>query len=277
MTEVATLEKPKGGLIVRFGERYGLEPARVLETLKATAFKTDKPISNEQMMALMIVAERHALDPFTREIFAFPDKNGGIVPVVSVDGWARIVNEHPMMDGLKFGWDHTEGAMTCTMWRKDRSHPIEVTEYRSECDRGTPPWRSHPRRMMRHKALIQCARLAFGFAGIYDEDEARRIIAGDMPNVESPSTGAQRVREILAPNPSLAGAPGPFAEYIEEIGPDISPMTMADLMAALSNAPDFNSAVIVMDEARSAALTPSELAELTQVWHAKWQPTEEKE
>ena len=29
--------------------------------------------------------------------------------------------------------------------------------------------------MLRHKALIQCARVAFGFSGIYDEDEARRI------------------------------------------------------------------------------------------------------
>ena len=30
--------------------------------------------------------------------------------------------------------------------------------------------------MLRHKAMIQCARLAFGFVGIYDEDEAQRIV-----------------------------------------------------------------------------------------------------
>lgn len=29
--------------------------------------------------------------------------------------------------------------------------------------------------MLRHKAMIQCARIAFGFTGIYDEDEAQRI------------------------------------------------------------------------------------------------------
>jgi hypothetical protein len=29
--------------------------------------------------------------------------------------------------------------------------------------------------MLRHKAMIQCARLAFGFVGIFDEDEAERI------------------------------------------------------------------------------------------------------
>jgi len=30
--------------------------------------------------------------------------------------------------------------------------------------------------MLRHKALIQCARIAFGYAGFYDEDEAQGII-----------------------------------------------------------------------------------------------------
>jgi hypothetical protein len=30
--------------------------------------------------------------------------------------------------------------------------------------------------MLRHKAMIQCARIAFGFGGIYDQDEAERII-----------------------------------------------------------------------------------------------------
>jgi hypothetical protein len=32
-------------------------------------------------------------------------------------------------------------------------------------------------RMLRHKALIQAARLAFGFSGIYDQDEAERIVS----------------------------------------------------------------------------------------------------
>jgi len=30
--------------------------------------------------------------------------------------------------------------------------------------------------MLRHKAMIQCARLAFGYGGIYDQDEAERIV-----------------------------------------------------------------------------------------------------
>jgi hypothetical protein len=34
--------------------------------------------------------------------------------------------------------------------------------------------------MLRHKVLIQAARLAYGFTGIYDEDEAERIIERDV-------------------------------------------------------------------------------------------------
>ena len=35
--------------------------------------------------------------------------------------------------------------------------------------------------MHRHKAMIQAARLAFGFGGIYDEDEAQRIQTPETP------------------------------------------------------------------------------------------------
>ena len=43
----------------------------------------------------------------------------------------------------------------------------------------------HILRHVRHKAMIQCARLAFGFVGIYDEDEGERIIQGDATIVRS--------------------------------------------------------------------------------------------
>ena len=162
---------PRVSLVSKIAQRYSVEPAKLLDTLKATAFRGN--VSNEQMMALLIVADQHGLNPFTKEIYAFPDKQNGIVPVVGVDGWARIINEHPQFDGMGFTGDGSE--CVCTIWRKDRSHPIVVTEYLQECRRDTGPWRSHPMRMLRHKAMIQCARLAFGFAGIYDPDEAERV------------------------------------------------------------------------------------------------------
>lgn len=143
----------------------------LINTLKQTAFKGQ--VSDAQMTALLIIANQYSLNPWTKEVYAFPDKNNGIIPVVGVDGWSRIINSHPEFDGMKFEQDAE--SCTCIMFRKDRTHPVEVTEYMEECRRGAGPWQSHPRRMLRHKAMIQCARLAFGFGGIYDQDEAERI------------------------------------------------------------------------------------------------------
>lgn len=148
----------------------------LVATLKATAFKGGTQVSDAQMTALMVVANQYGLNPWTKEIYAFPDK-GGIVPVVGVDGWSRIINNHPQFDGIEFEQD--EQSCTAIIYRKDRTRPVKVTEYMAECKRAnTGPWQSHPRRMLRHKAMIQCARLAFGYTGIHDLDEAEQIAAG---------------------------------------------------------------------------------------------------
>ncbi|WP_423250171.1 phage recombination protein Bet [Burkholderia cenocepacia] len=160
-------------LAAKLAQRFGLEAnPEVLDILKATAFKGQ--VSDAQMSALLVVATQYSLNPFTKEIYAFPDSNNGIVPVVGVDGWARIINENPQFDGMEFTQDDEQ--CTCTIYRKDRTRPVSVTEYMSECKRGTKPWQSHPKRMLRHKAMIQCARMAFGYTGIYDQDEAERIV-----------------------------------------------------------------------------------------------------
>lgn len=151
----------------------------LIATLKATAFKGQ--VSDAQMTALLIVSQQYGLSPWTKEIYAFPDKNNGIVPVVGVDGWSRIINSHPQFDGMEFEQDAE--SCTCVIYRKDRGRPIKVTEWMNECKRGTGPWQSHPRRMLRHKAMIQCARLAFGFVGIYEQDEAERIIDAQVVEV----------------------------------------------------------------------------------------------
>lgn len=164
----------------------------LIETLKATAFKGQ--VSDAQMTALMVVANQYALNPWTKEIYAFPDKNNGIVPVVGVDGWSRIINSHPQFDGIEFEQD--EQSCTCIIFRKDRNRPIKVTEWMAECKRGTVPWQSHPKRMLRHKAMIQCARLAFGYGGIYDQDEAERIVEGQPQQRQPVDMGPAEVVEL---------------------------------------------------------------------------------
>ncbi len=124
--------------------------------------------------------------------------------MVGVDGWARIINEHPQFDGMEFAYDKEEGACTCKIYRKDRTHPTIVTEYMGECKRNTQPWQSHPTRMLRHKTLIQCARLAFGFAGIFDQDEAERVIEGSAAEVHVGHESDSRRPELIAKGESAA-------------------------------------------------------------------------
>lgn len=237
-------------LINKFADRYTLEPGNLLATLKHTAFKqrqSDPEPTNEEMAALLVVADQYGLNPFTREIFAFKDKYKGIVPVVSIDGWSRIINSHDQFDGMAFvtpGGDkklteeltrilglfpETKGNkelealryefeallkiipagdgdivapqggkrafswMTSVIYRKDRARPSHITEYFDEVyqePRGENkvhgPWQSHPKRFHRHKVLIQNGRITFGFAGIYDDDEADRIIQAQV--IEGQST-----------------------------------------------------------------------------------------
>lgn len=195
--------KTKVSLVEKMAGRFSIEPAKFLDTLKATAFKQadGSAPSNEQMAALLVVADQYGLNPFTREIYAFADKRAGIVPVVGVDGWSRIINDHPQSDGFEFKESEKivtpEGGKACPEWmeviihRKDRAHPIIVREYIDEVyrppfkkdGRDIPgPWQTHTKRLFRHKVLIQGARIAYGFSGIYDEDEAQRIIEGQAVN-----------------------------------------------------------------------------------------------
>ncbi|WP_019024092.1 MULTISPECIES: phage recombination protein Bet [unclassified Thioalkalivibrio] len=225
-------------LVQKFAERFNMEPEKMWQTLKATAFRQrdGSAPTNEQMAALLIVADQYGLNPFTKEVFAFQDRDG-IIPVVSVDGWSRIINDHKAMDGLEFRWSdemaEPEGGKRCPEWcevaiyRKDRTHPIVVREYLDEVYRppmrsrngGNPisgPWQTHTKRFLRHKALIQGARVAFGFSGIYDQDEASRIIEGEAARSEAPALGhSGAALEHQAPSQATAGVAGLKAKLSE--------------------------------------------------------------
>lgn len=135
-------------------------------------------VTNDQFVSFMAVANEYKLNPLVKEIFAFPGKGGGIQPIVSIDGWLKIITNHPQFDGMEHEDILSDGklvAIKCAIYRKDAKRPITVTEYMEECKRGTDTWKQWPARMLRHKATIQAGRYAFGISGIVDPDEADRI------------------------------------------------------------------------------------------------------
>ena len=209
-------------VMLSMAERYGMELKAFESTLLATVMPSDTQVTREQVAAFLLVAKQYDLNPFTREIYAFPGKRGGIQPIVSVDGWLKLINSHPQFDGMTFVDQRGETgeleSVTCKIYRKDRAHPVEVTEYMRECKRGTDPWKQWPARMLRHKTAIQAARYAFGFSGIMEPDEVERMT--DVAQVSAPvdlmprakprvEVQTHQVQEVIvepAPTPEPAAA-----------------------------------------------------------------------
>jgi len=236
-TELATTTNKPVTAIGLMASRLSIEPNKLLQVLKATVFSTCR--NDEEMAALVVVSNEYGLNPLLKEIYAFPAKGGGIVPMIPVDGWVKMVNNHPQMDGMEFDViNDAKGeleAITCRIFRKDRAKPIVVTEYLSECYRNTEPWKMK-HRMLRHKALMQCSRYAFGFSGIHDEDEAADIGMRDVtpttplppvapfakkspsPTVAAPAATAPDSEPALA-EPKVAAKKGdePIAAFVESV------------------------------------------------------------
>jgi len=196
------------GVLADMADRYQMNPQAFEATLRNTVMPSNVDVTREQFAAFLMVAKKYDLDPITKQIYAFPAKGGGIQPVVSIDGWMTLINSHPQFDGMEFDDQLENGkliAVTCRMYRKDRSRPVAVTEYMSECVRGTDTWKKWPARMLRHKAAIQAARYAFSFSGIIDEDEAQRMVDVTPKAEEKP---AERVTHTPATPSRLASIMG---------------------------------------------------------------------
>jgi phage recombination protein Bet len=164
--------------LAQVANRLAVSEQELTNIVFNTVMPSGKQVSNEQFVSFMAVANEYKLNPLVKEIYAFPAKGGGIQPIVSIDGWLKIITNHEQFDGMEHE-DILDGgnlvAIKCSIYRKDAKRPITVTEYMSECKRPTDTWKQWPNRMLRHKATIQAGRYAFGISGIVDPDEAERI------------------------------------------------------------------------------------------------------
>jgi hypothetical protein len=142
------------------------------------------------------------------------------------------------------------------MWRRDRSHPTVVQEFYSETYRNTEPWNQMPSRMLRHKAFKECARLAFGFSGITDEDEARDIsgTVGRPVVLERVADGVTDALDAFAGSAEPASAPVTSQTTGAEAGEAPRPTP-----EAAPASPDNRDAVI--DQVLKAALEGRDLAD----------------
>jgi hypothetical protein len=120
------------------------------------------------MLQLLRTAKEHQLDPMQEEVLLAQYEERWQI-IISIDGWIKIINRHSAFTGISFhqSSEEKEGLpiwMECTITRSDRTMPITTREYLAEVRNDSDYWKKMPRRMLRHKAMQQCARIALSIA-----------------------------------------------------------------------------------------------------------------
>jgi hypothetical protein len=119
----------------------------------------------QTLLALLRIAREHQLDPLKEEVALALYDDTHWQAYITVEGYSKIINHHPAFDGIAFtqSEDNANGIphwMECTIYRKDRSQPIVVREYFEEVKGEQAIWQKMPRRMLRNRVKVQCAKLA---------------------------------------------------------------------------------------------------------------------
>lgn len=132
--------------------------------------------------ALMLIS-KYELDPFTDEIAINQYDDGQWQAFITIDGWSKLINRHPAFSGISFTESNeliggVPTWMRCAIYRSDRVVPIEVKEYLCEIQTEHSVWKDMPRRMLRHRVIAQCARLAFGVS-VPERKKGLKLVNGD--------------------------------------------------------------------------------------------------
>jgi hypothetical protein len=127
---------------------------------------------------LLRLANKYQLDPLSDEISLLQGQDQNYQPFITIDGWSKLINHHPQYAGMRLR-DSTElidgipSWMECTIYRNDRILPIVIKEYLEEVRTDHPSWQQMPRRMLRHRVIQQCARIAFNISNMNPIDQEK--------------------------------------------------------------------------------------------------------
>lgn len=184
----------------------GIEPRMMIESIKKQCFPSMRAedVSDSQLAAFISVANAMDYNPLIPGmLYAYPGKNGGIVPVTGPDGVLKKLDE-AIMEGKIDGFECTVFPEDVTqkpthavaiITRTGKPIPSKFTAIFSEWVVGSNPnWGSRPRHMIWLRAIKQCARQVIH--GVpFDEDDVK---IGEMVNVTPES---EKVPDRLPPPP----------------------------------------------------------------------------
>jgi len=124
-------------------------------------------VPKQTLLTLLRLARLNNLDPLKEEVALTLYDDCHWQAYITVEGYSKMLNCHPAFDGISFTQSPEKingipAWMECTIYRKDRSQPIVVREYFEEVKGEQAIWQKMPRRMLRHRVMQQCTRLAIG-------------------------------------------------------------------------------------------------------------------
>lgn len=208
-------DKQQTTLIGRLAERLGVEPGKLMGALRRVSGNI-RGVEDEDFMVMLLVAEKYGLDPIRREVGLISTQQGPR-PYVAFDGWLKVLTSHDDYLTHDVAEVVSEGrvvAATVSIRSKKRealqAGPFHHTEWMDECyvpprnrsdgsGKVNGPWQSHPRRMLKEKAIMQGARFLWNLY-VPTEDEWQRMDdvqgAGDM--VVAAKTDAPAMRPAVS-------------------------------------------------------------------------------
>ena len=156
------LTKQDGGTVDRYNDET------MLNTLKETVCKG---ATTPQFRMFIEVCKGTGLNPFLKEIWFVP----GVGVMAGRDGYLRVANESPQFDGMDTRVERDAKNVpikaTCSVWRKDRSHPITCEAYYNEYKRSGGVWDKYPSAMISKVAEVLALKRSFSINGVVTEEE----------------------------------------------------------------------------------------------------------
>lgn len=133
----------------------------------------------DELKLFFHIANKYQLDPLIREVWCV--KYGTVPATIFTgrDGFLSIAHRSKLFNGMKTIPNFDDSgkliSATCTVYKKEMEHPIEITVWNQEYNTGKSNWAKMPITMLSKVAESQALRKAFNISGIYAEEEKYAI------------------------------------------------------------------------------------------------------
>src|SRR6056297_1897075 len=170
------------------------------ERMELVKQKVGSGLTKTEWELFLYMARLYDLNPLLREIWAVKYNGKPANIFTGRDGLLKIAHKSGMFDGMKTvllvstqqGVEEADIApkgseilgAKCYVWRKDMSHPVEVSVKLSEYDTHRSIWKDKPNTMIKKVAEAHCLRRTFSIHGLYLPEEFKQA-QNDAQNGES--------------------------------------------------------------------------------------------